>query len=104
MNYCNYDELFYLLYYTASYDLLDYRGRTPLHLAVEYDRSFAVQLLMGLPQPASCVVRDNFGQLALATMIENMPKLVSCIHVYSHTQKCINYLPWKWPHILWVAA
>ena len=66
----------------ANYELRDYRGRTPLHLAAEYDRSLSAQYLLGLSPPASCDARDLGGLMALSVMVQTMPKVVSR---HSHT-------------------
>ena len=70
--------------HAANYELQDYRGRTPLHLAAEYDRSLSAHYLLGLSPPASCDVRDFGGLMALSVMVKNMPKVVSG-HTHTHT-------------------
>ncbi|XP_065843488.1 transient receptor potential cation channel subfamily V member 5-like isoform X2 [Oscarella lobularis] len=53
----------------------DYRGRTPLQVAADLDRSESVRhlLLDVKPRPADAGVRDNTGQTALSSMVLTMP-------------------------------
>ena len=61
----------------GEYDVRDYMGRTPLHLAAELDRTLAADYLLSLDIPAECRVIDNYGNHAITSMIRTMPKTVS---------------------------
>ena len=71
-------ELIFISYLTAGdYEVRDYKGRTPLHLATELDRSVAAEHLLSLDSPAECQVVDNNGNYAITSMIRTMPQVVS---------------------------
>ena len=55
----------------ADLDARDFKGRTPLHLAAELDRSETARFLIESGAPAG--VADESGQTALAWMIVKMP-------------------------------
>ena len=55
----------------------DYKGRTPLHLAAELDRSNAAECLISVPISAEVRVQDDMGNHAIASMIRTMPHVVS---------------------------
>ena len=92
-----------ILAYTGDYEIRDYKGRTPLHLAAELgelafggslfpththpthayilplpitDRTEAAEYLLSLDKPAECQVSDNLGNTVLVSMIRTMPKVV----------------------------
>ena len=55
----------------------DYNGRTPLHLAINLDRTLVVEYLVSLPQPADVLTKDNLGNIAISCMIISTPGVVS---------------------------
>jgi hypothetical protein len=57
-------------------ELVDYKGRTPLHLAAELDRTAAVERLISAPILADVRVHDNMGNRVIASMIRTMPQMV----------------------------
>lgn len=57
-------------------EVRDYKGRTPLHLAAELDRSAAAECLISVPISAEVRVQDNVGNHAIASMIRTMPHVV----------------------------
>lgn len=54
----------------------DYKGRTPLHLAAELDRTAAAECLVSFPISAEVRVQDNVGNHAIASMMRTMPQVV----------------------------
>lgn len=56
--------------------MVDYKGRTPLHLAAELDRTAAVECLISAPILADVRVQDHMGNCAIASMIRTMPEVV----------------------------
>ena len=68
-------------------EMVDYKGRTPLHLAAELERTAAVECLMSPPIFADVSVQDNLGNLAIASMIRTMPQMVC------QTLILVYYLP-----------
>ena len=69
--------LLVLIEHGGDYEARDYKGRTPLHLAAELDRTAAAEYLLGLEDPAECHVCDDLGNSALVSMIRTMPKVAS---------------------------
>lgn len=61
----------------GNYEVPDYKGRTPLHLAAELDRTVAAEFLLSLDPPAECRVVDNRGNHIITSMIRTMPQVVS---------------------------
>ncbi|XP_065890691.1 transient receptor potential channel pyrexia-like isoform X2 [Dysidea avara] len=59
----------------ANIEAKDHRGRTPLHLAAERDRTAAALALLSLDKPANCNTCDDSGHLALISFIQNMPEI-----------------------------
>ncbi len=64
------------MYCLGNQDVLDYQGRTPLHLAAELDRTNAADCLVNLPEPAEVRVQDNHGNIAICSMTRTMPNVV----------------------------
>lgn len=54
----------------------DYKGRTPLHLAAELDRTVVAEHLLSLEKPAKCTVVDKAGSHVITSMIRTMPQVV----------------------------
>ena len=63
--------------YTGDYEIQDYKGRTPLHLAAELDRTVAAEYLLSLDPPAECRVTDKQGNHVITSMIRTMPQVVA---------------------------
>ena len=57
-------------------EVRDYKGRTPLHLAAELDRTAAAEYLISVPISAEVRVQDDHGNHAIASMIRTMPRVV----------------------------
>ena len=57
----------------ADIEAKDHRGRTPLHLAAERDRTAAALVLLSLDKPAMSYTCDDSGHSALISLIQNMP-------------------------------
>ena len=75
--------------FSADLEAKDYRGRTPLHLAVDLHRSLAADYLISLPAPAQIRVMEQNGDMAISAMIKTMPKVVCYLtllylHVIRH--------------------
>ena len=66
--------------FSADLEAKDYRGRTPLHLAVDLYRSHAADYLISLPEPAQIRVTEQNGDMAISAMIKTMPKVVCYLH------------------------
>ena len=60
----------------ADLEAKDHRGRTPLHLAAERDRTAASLVLLSLDKPAICTTCDDSGHLAIISIIQNIPEAV----------------------------
>jgi len=71
-NFCNFQIL---LEAGADLEAKDYRGRTPLHLAAERDRTAAALVLLSLDEPAISSTCDDSGHSALICLIQNMPEV-----------------------------
>ena len=69
--------------HSGNYEVRDYKGRTPLHLAAELDRTVVAEYLLSLDQPAKCTVYDDQGNHVITTMIRTMPQVVS-LPAYEH--------------------
>eukprot|EP00118_Oscarella_pearsei_P013731 m.112623 g.112623 ORF g.112623 m.112623 type:complete len:838 (+) comp37445_c0_seq1:51-2564(+) len=55
----------------------DYKGRTPLQIAAELDRSESVSLLLDVkPRAADAGVKDYSGHSALSSMVRTMPPVM----------------------------
>lgn len=63
--------------------MVDYKGRTALHLAAELDRTAAAECLVSVPILAEVTVQDDVGSHAIASMIRTMPQVV-CICIHAH--------------------
>ena len=61
----------------GNYEIPDYKGRTPLYLAAELDRSVAAEYLLSLDPPANCQAVDKQGNYAISSMIRTMPEMVN---------------------------
>lgn len=59
----------------ADIEAKDHRGRTPLHLAAERDRTAAAMVLLSLDNPAVSSTCDDSGHLAMISLIQNMPEV-----------------------------
>ena len=59
----------------ADIETKDYRGRTPLHLAAERDRTAAALVLLSLDKPAVGSTCDDSGHTAIISLIQNMPEV-----------------------------
>lgn len=59
----------------ADLEARDHRGRTPLHLAAERDRTAAALVLLSLDKPAIGSTCDDSGHSALISLIQNMPEV-----------------------------
>lgn len=78
----NFDVMGYYMHtymLTGDYEVQDYKGRTPLHLAAELDRTVAAEYLLSLDPPAECRVTDKQGNHAITSMIRTMPQVVSLL-------------------------
>lgn len=62
--------------------MVDYKGRTPVQLAAELDRTAAVECLISVPILADVRVQDNVGNHAIASMIRTMPEVVCSLKRY----------------------
>ena len=69
-----------LYIFSADLEAKDYRGRTPLHLAVDLHRSLAADYLISLPALAQIRVTEKNGDMAISAMIKTMPKVVCYLH------------------------
>ncbi len=65
----------------GDYEVRDYKGRTPLHLAAELDRTVSAEYLLSLDPPAECQVTDNKGNHAITSMIRTMPQVVGLLTI-----------------------
>ena len=74
------------IYMTGNYEISDYKGRTPLYLAAELDRTVAAEYLLSLDPPADCQAIDKRGNHVIGSMIRTMPDVVSIalIQFYRH--------------------
>ena len=69
-------RLLLFVHFLGDCEVFDYKGRTPLHLAAELDRTGAVECLISVPILAEVRVQDNAGNHAIASMIRTMPQVV----------------------------
>ena len=59
----------------ADIEAKDYRGRTPLYLAAERDRTAAAMVLLSLDKPAVGSTCDDSGHSVIISLIQNMPEV-----------------------------
>ena len=57
----------------ADIEAVDYRGRSPLFIAAELDRSVSAKLL--LERGANATAKDSTGNLCLTIMASKMPQV-----------------------------
>lgn len=76
----------------GNYEATDQKGRTPLYLAAEFDRSTVAEYLISLSEPAEVRVRDNDGNFALTSMIRTMPRVVCEVVCMLDAKKKISCL------------
>ena len=72
MTYCDFQIL---VEAGADLEMKDHRGRTPLHLAAERDRTAAALVLLSLDKPAMGSACDDSGHSTLICLIQNMPEI-----------------------------
>jgi ankyrin repeat protein len=78
-----------LLEVDANIERRDYKGRTPLQLAAELDRSESVRCLLEMkPIPANVGVSDYSGHMALTSMVATMPPVTKmALNQFHRTSK-----------------